>query len=154
MKSALQIAEMLDNAGVTLRREFAGKGGPAQPGSAMPEVAAELGLIDMVGMKNTRAIIRATNADLTEFDYITALVCAVCHGDERKDDRMLLWRKAGMLRDRDGKWLNRKQKAIARDLGVHRNTVTNRLTALYVELSNSTRIFVHNRVVQNAQIAA
>jgi hypothetical protein len=154
MKTALQIEELLENAGVTLRREFIGKGGPAEPGSAMPEVAADLGLIDMVGMQNTRAIIRATNADLTEFDYITKLVCAVCHGDARKADRMLLWRKAGMLRDKDGKWLNRKQKAIARDLGVHRNTITNRLLSLYVELSNSTRLFVHNSVVQISKKAA
>lgn len=154
MKTAVDIADALDRAGVTLRREFAGKFGPSDPGCSMPEMLRELGLIEMVGLKNSKVRIRATNAELTEFDWITNLVRAVIHGDERLPDRMLLWRKAGMLRDERGKWIDRKQKAIARDLGVHRHTVRHRLTALYVELSNSTKLIVRIRHIPTEQVAA
>jgi hypothetical protein len=153
MKTAFEIAEMLDRAGYTLRREFSGKFGPSDPGCCIPEVIRELGLIEMVDLKTSQPRIRATNAQLTEFDWVTNLVRRVLAGPARASDRYLIFRKAGMVRLPNGKWAERKQKALAREFGVHRHTIRHRLTALYVELSNGTKLIQKDRV-PDAQIAA
>jgi len=153
MKTALEIAEALDRAGQTLRRNFSGKFGPRDPGCCIPEVVRELGLIEMVDLKATKPRIQATNAQLTEFDWVTNLVRRVLAGPSRASDRYLIFRKAGMVRLPNGKWADRKQKALAQEFGVHRNTIRHRLTALYVELSNGTKL-VQKRHVQAGEIRA
>lgn len=152
MKTAVEIAEALDRAGQTLRRNFAGKFGPRDPGCCIPEVVRELGLIEMVDLKATKPRIQATNAQLTEFDWVTNLVRDVLAGPARASDRYLIFRKAGMMK-KDGKWMDRKQKSLAKEFGVHRHTIRHRLTALYVELSNSTKL-VRKRHIPEARIQA
>lgn len=147
MKTALEIAEALDEAGHTLRRLSASGGFPAGHKSNWPETMRELGLIEMVDLKTEVRKSPPTAKAISNFDKLHAIIAA---STLTPDERRLLWWRAGCIPGHRRSW-----KHIARHFGMCVRTAQRHYLAHCIQLAEISRKRVsHNRMSQFSGIAA
>ena len=147
MKTALEIAEALDEAGHTLRRLSVSGGFPAGHKSNWPETLRELGLIEMLDLKTEVRKSPPTAAAISRFDKLHAIIAA---SDLTPDERRLLWWRAGCIPGKRRSW-----KVIARHFGICTRTAQRHYLAHCIQLAGIARKRVsHNSMSQFSGIAA
>ena len=147
MKTTLEIANALDEAGYTLRRLSVSGGFPAGHKSNWPETLRELGLIEMLDLKTEVRKSPPTAKAISNFDRLHALIA---EAELTPDERRLMWMRAGCIPGKRRSW-----KAIGHEFHCDKSTAWRRYVAILTQLSKIARKPVQSfSVQQNGRFAA
>jgi hypothetical protein len=147
MKTTLEIADALDEAGYTLRRLSASGGFPAGYKSNWPETLRELGLIEMLDLKTEVRKSPPTARAISEFDKLHALIA---QADLTPEERRLMWMRAGCIPGKRRSW-----KAIGHEFRCDKSTAWRRYVVILDQLAKIARKSVQSfSAQQNGRFAA
>lgn len=147
MKTAIEIANALDEAGYTLRRLSVSGGFPAGHKSNWPETLRELGLIEMLELRTEVRKSPPSAKAISEFDRIHALIA---QADLTPDDRRMMWMRAGCIPGMRRSW-----KAIGHAFHCDKSTAWRRYVVILAQLSKIARKPVQSfSMQQNSGLAA
>jgi hypothetical protein len=147
MKTALEIANALEEAGHTLRRLSVSGGFPKGYKSNWPETMRELGLIEMLDLKTEVRKSPPTARAISEFDKLHALIAEAAL---TPDERRLMWMRAGCIPGKRRSW-----KVIGHEFKCDKSTAWRRYVAILQQLSKIARKPVQSfSAQQNGRFAA